>query len=507
MSAGRTDARAGSQVDAHAEVHADQGAAARAGASMPPVPSAGPRSLFDKLWDAHVVAHLGHGTDLLHIDRIFMHDRTGGRMLQGALANGRKLASPELVHGSFDHLIDTTPGRTDQTLFPGGAEFIRVYRDQARAAGVPLIEIGDPRQGIVHVVAPELGIALPGSSFVCGDSHTCTIGGIGALAWGIGVTQGEHALATQTLRQKRPGTTRLRCVGRLVPGVGAKDLALAIIGRFGAAGGCGHAIEFTGPVVAALDVPGRLTLCNLAVEFGAWTGLVAPDDTTFDFLRGRPYSPQGADWERAVAAWRALATDDGALFDRELSFDCSGLAPQVTWGTSPEHVIAVDGRVPDPAAIVEASARSAAEKALAYSGLAPGMAWDAVPIDAAFIGSCTNARLEDLRAAAAILAGRKVAPGVLALCVPGSTAVKRAAEAEGLDQVFRAAGFEWRESGCSLCFFNGGDSFGAARRVVTSTNRNFENRQGPGVRSHLASPATVAASAIAGNIADPRRYA
>ena len=464
------------------------------------------RSLFAKLWDAHVIAHVGHGTDLLHIDRIMMHDRTGGRMLEGAQRDGRSIANPELVHGSFDHLIDTTPGRTDKTLFSGGAEFIRVYRDQARKAGIALIEIDDARQGIVHVIAPELGIALPGSSYVCGDSHTCTLGALGALAWGIGVTQGEHALATQTLRQKRPGTVRLRFDGVLQNGVSAKDMALAMIGRYGAAGGAGRALELSGAAVRALSVPGRLTLCNMAVEFGAWSGVIAPDDTTFEYLYGRPFSPQGRDWDTALASWRELPGDDDAVFDHEATLDCSALVPQVTWGTSPEHVMAVDGRIPDPAVVSDATRRSAASKALAYSGLTPGARLEEVPIEAAFIGSCTNARLDDLRAAAAILKGKKVAPGVLALVVPGSTAVKREAEAEGLDRIFVEAGFEWRESGCSLCFFNGGDSFGAAKRTITSTNRNFENRQGPGVRSHLASPATVAASAITGRITDPRRF-
>ncbi|MGE0386842.1 MAG: 3-isopropylmalate dehydratase large subunit [Gammaproteobacteria bacterium] len=464
------------------------------------------RTLFDKLWDQHVVADLGQGTALLHIDRIVMHEKTGGRMLKGVMDPGRTVAHPELVFGTFDHMIDTDPGRTEQTRIPGGPEFIGVYREYAARAGIPLIEIDDPDQGIVHVIAPELGIALPGATVVCGDSHTCTLGGLGALAWGIGVTEGEHALATQALRVNRPRNMRVRFDGALAEGVTAKDMVLALIGRHGAAGGAGHAVEFAGAAVRALPVEARLTLCNMAVEFAAWTGLVAPDESTFEFLRGRRHAPAGGLWEAAVHHWRALATDPDAVFDRELVIDCDALAPQVTWGTSPEHVVAVEGRVPDPATMGDAGRRAAAERALGYAGLAPGTVLASVPIEAAFIGSCTNSRLSDLRAAARILDGRRVAPGVQAICVPGSTAVRRAAEAEGIDRIFRAAGFQWRESGCSLCFYAGGENFGLATRVITSTNRNFENRQGPGVRSHLASPATVAASAIAGRIADPRGF-
>ncbi|MGE0880019.1 MAG: 3-isopropylmalate dehydratase large subunit [Acidimicrobiia bacterium] len=459
-------------------------------------------TLVDKLWRSHVVADLGHDTALLHLDRIFLHDRTGGRMLQGVHARGDDVHSPELLFGTFDHVIDTTPGRTDVTVFPGGREFIGLYRDEAKRARIPLFEIDDNRQGIVHVVAPEQGIALPGLTFVCGDSHTSTVGGIGALAWGIGVSQGEHALATQTLRQRRPPDMRIRITGTPGPVTGAKDIALAMIGCFGANGGSGHALEFAGPTIEALDVAGRMTLCNMAVEFGAWTGIVAPDDTTFAFLEGRPYAPTGRDWLRALEQWRSLRTDESAGFAIEHSIDVDGLAPQVTWGTSPEHVIAVDATVPDVSTSIDISAA----KALAYSGLTPGAPLAGVAIDAAFIGSCTNARIEDLRVAAALVKGRHVAAGIDARVVPGSTAVKRQAEREGLADVFRAAGFQWRESGCSLCVYNGGDSFGSATRTISTTNRNFENRQGPGVRTHLASPATVAASAITGRITDPRAF-
>jgi 3-isopropylmalate/(R)-2-methylmalate dehydratase large subunit len=343
-------------------------------------------------------------------------------------------------------------------------------------------------------------------TLVCPDSHTCTVGGLGALAWGIGSTEAEHALATQTLVRPRMKQMRMRFDGRLPKGVGAKDLALAMIARFGSTGGGGHVIEYAGDAVAALPVEGRLTLCNLTVEFGAWTGLVAADDTTFQWIAAKPreFAPRGALWETALAHWRTLRTDDGARFDSERTFDCATLLPYVTWGTNPEQGLAIDGVVPDPSQAPDGATRDGWARALAYMDLRPGAPLIGTPIEAAFIGSCTNSRLSDLREAAAIVNGRKVARGVKALVVPGSTTVKHEAEAEGLDRVFREAGFEWRESGCSLCFFSGGDNFGAARRVISSTNRNFEGRQGTGVRTHLASPATVAASAIAGAISDPR---
>lgn len=463
------------------------------------------KTTLEKIWDEHVVLDHGDGQALLFVDRISLHERSGGRMLQGVLDNGREVARPDLVFGVLDHIIDTDPGRTDQTKFPGGAEFISVFREYAERAGIPVYDIGDDRQGIAHVVAAEQGFALPGTTFVCGDSHTCTLGGLGALAWGIGVTQGEHALATQTARTRRPDTMRVQVEGGLAAGVVAKDLILALIGAYGANGGQNAAIEFAGPAVRALGIEARMTLCNMAVEFGAWTGLVSADDATFEYLSGRPQAPRGSAWDAAVAHWRSLASDADASFQHELVIDAAALDPQVTWGTSPEHVIGISETVPRPAAAANALARSSMEKALAYTGVRPGMAIEGLPIEAAFIGSCTNSRLSDLRAAARILEGRRVAKGVRAICVPGSTQVRQAAEAEGLDRIFRDAGFEWRESGCSLCFYAGGDDFGGATRVISSTNRNFENRQGPGVRSHLASPATVAASAVAGTIADPRK--
>ena len=465
-----------------------------------------PRTLVEKIWAAHVVAELGDATDLLHIDRVFLHERSGGRMLQGLTAAGRRVFDPSMALGTLDHIIDTDPGRTDKTKFPGGAEFIATFREGARDAGIRVFDIGDPAQGIVHVIAPELGAAQPGLTVVCGDSHTCTLGGVGALAWGIGVTQGEHALATQCLPAARPGQMRVRFEGQLADGVTAKDMVLHLIRTHGARGGDGCALEYAGAAVRGLSCAGRMTLCNMAVEFGAWTGIVAPDETTVAFLQGRAYAPKGAQWDQAAAWWRTLGSDDGARFDREIVIDAAALSPSVTWGTSSEQTVGVAEPVPLPGSFTDGAARASAEKALAYMGVAPGQTLKGLAIDAAFIGSCTNSRIEDLRAAAGVLAGRKVAPGVTAICVPGSTPVKRQAEAEGIDRVFTDAGFQWREAGCSLCFYNGGDSFGGARRVISSTNRNFENRQGPGVRTHLASPMTVAASAVAGAIADPREW-
>ena len=463
-----------------------------------------PRTLFDKLWDAHEIAVADDGQSLLAIDRIFLHERTGTLALKALKKAGRSIRNPERAFCVMDHIVDTTPGRPGLTRMPGGAEFITATREAAEEAGIRLFDIDDPRQGIVHVISPELGIALPGLTLVCPDSHTCTVGGLGALAWGIGTTQAEHALATGTLRVERPKTMRVRFSGAPDPAVSAKDLILALIARHSVMGGLGHAVEFTGPAIDALGVEGRMTLCNMAIEFGAFTGMVAPDAKVFQFLEGRAYAPKDALWDQAVDYWRELKSDTGARFDRELTLDCAGMAPQVSWGTSPEHAIGIDARVPEPGGA--AGQREAMQRALDYMELKPGQRVDELSIEAAFIGSCTNARLSDLRAAAAILEGRRVAEKVKAICVPGSMAVRAAAEAEGLHRVFEAAGFEWQESGCAMCFYAGGDGFGGMR-AVSSTNRNFENRQGPGARTHLASPATVAASAVRGRLTDPRTFA
>ncbi|TWB20351.1 3-isopropylmalate dehydratase large subunit [Nitrospirillum amazonense] len=464
----------------------------------------GMRTIFEKIWAEHQVADLGGGTELLLVDRVLLHERTGGVALESLAAAGRKVMAPGQVFATMDHVVDTLPGRGDRTIMPTGTAFITATRAAARAAGITLFDLGDPRQGIVHVISPEQGIVLPGLTLVCPDSHTCSQGALGALAWGIGSTEAEHALATATLRVRRPRTMRVTVNGRLAQGVTPKDLALHILARHGAGGAKGYVVEYAGEAVRALSVEGRLTLCNLATEFAAFTAIIAPDDVVFDYLQGRPYAPEGARWDQAVAAWRQLYSDDGAVFDRAITIDAGAVAPMITWGNSPQHAIPLDQPVPAFQDVADHNTREAYDRALSYMAVTPGAPLVGLPIDAAFIGSCTNSRVEDLRRAAALLRGRKVAAGVRAICVPGSSRVKAAAEAEGLDRVFLDAGFEWREAGCSMCFFAGGESFGHRQRVVTSTNRNFESRQGPETRSHLASPETVAASAVAGRLADPR---
>jgi 3-isopropylmalate/(R)-2-methylmalate dehydratase large subunit len=459
-------------------------------------------TLFGKLWAQHVIQETADGAALLAVDRMFLHERTGALALKGLEQAGRRVADRARVFCTMDHIVDTVPGRGDDTQVPGGSAFIVAMRETARKAGVHLFDVRDSDQGIVHVISPELGIALPGATIVCPDSHTCTQGALGALAWGIGTTEAEHALATGTLRMTKPKVMRVRFEGRLASGVTAKDLSLALISRHGSAGGNGYVVEYAGSVVRDLNIEARLTLCNMTTEFSAMTGLIAPDDVTFAYLEGRRFAPRGALWQQALAHWRTLRSDDGAYFDREIVIDVGELSPMITWGTSPQHAVAVTGRVPE---LTESGTiPEAYERAIAYMGVVPGAPLAQLRIDGAFIGSCTNSRLGDLRRAAAVLRGRRVASGVRALCVPGSTATRQQAEAEGLDQVFQAAGFEWRESGCSLCFYAGGESFGSGERVVSSTNRNFESRQGPRTRTHIASPETVAASAVAGRIADVR---
>lgn len=419
---------------------------------------------------------------------MFLHERTGSVALKSLAAAGRAVADPARVFAVTDHIVDTLPGRTG-TRVPGGDTFLTATREETRAAGIRLFDVDDPDQGIVHVISPELGIVLPGVTLVCPDSHTCTQGAFGALAWGIGSTEAEHAMATATLRMARPKTMRVTFDGTPGPGVTPKDMMLALLALHGAGGGRGHAVEFAGSAVAALDLDGRQTLCNMATEFAAMTGFIAPDERVFDYLKSRCYAPRGALWDAAVATWRTLRSDAGAAFDAEIVVDTGAIRPMVTWGTSPEHAVAIDGAVPE-----------AAPTARTYMDVTPGQRLAGTPIDAAFIGACTNSRLSDLRRAAAVVRGRHVAAGVQAIVVPGSMAVRRAAEAEGLDRVFIDAGFDWRMSGCSLCFYAGGPGFAPGARVISSTNRNFEGRQGPGVRTHLASPETVAASAIAGHI-------
>ncbi|MGB3806937.1 MAG: 3-isopropylmalate dehydratase large subunit [Erythrobacter sp.] len=449
-------------------------------------------TLFDKIWNTHEVAVTCGGASLIAIDRVFLHERTGASALGRMAQMGRKVRDPARVFAVMDHIVDTRIGRGDGTLMPGGEAFITETRAACKAAGIRLFDVNDREQGIVHVISPEQGIVLPGVTLVAPDSHTCTQGAFGALAWGIGSSEAEHAMVTGTLRLKRPRSMRVTFEGALAPGVTPKDMILTLIATHGAGGGAGHVVEFAGEAIATLDMEGRMTVCNMATEFSAMTGLVAPDDKTFDYLVGRPFAP--VDFEAPY--WRDLASDPGAAFDKEIVIDASSIAPMVSWGTSPEHTIKVTQRVPK-------GTRGAHD----YIGLAPETPIAGVPVDAAFIGSCTNARLSDLRRAANILKGRRIAPSIrTALAVPGSLSVKRAAEHEGLDRVFEAAGFEWRMSGCSLCFYAGGEGFPEGSRVISSTNRNFEGRQGPGIRTHIASPETVAASAIAGAIADPRDY-
>lgn len=452
-----------------------------------------PATLFDKIWASHLVTKTASGAALIAIDRVFLHERTGAAALASMAAAGRPVRDPARVFAVMDHIVDTRPGRSDQTMMPGGQGFITETRAAAKAAGITLFDVTDMDQGITHVISPELGIVLPGCTLVAPDSHTCTQGALGALAWGIGSSEAEHAMATGVLRVDRPRMMRVTYTGTLAPGVSAKDMILALIAAHGAGGGAGHVVEFAGEAVRALDMEARMTLCNMATEFAAMTGIIAPDGKTLAWLAGRRYAP--ADFDDP--AWADLRSDEGAVFDREIVINASALAPMVSWGTSPEHAVPVDAQVPQ-----------GPQRAHDYIGLEAGAPLEGTPIDVAFIGSCTNARLSDLRRAAALLEGRHIAASVkVALVVPGSGAVKRAAEAEGLDVIFREAGFEWRESGCSLCFYAGGESFPPGSRTISTTNRNFEGRQGPGIRTHIASPETVAASAISGVIADPRSFA
>ena len=464
------------------------------------------RTLFEKIWQHHLVEELDDGAALIYIDRVFLHERTGSIALKSLEADNRQVVSPEHVFCTMDHIVDTVVGRDDNTKVPSGKNFILATREACIDANIKLFDVNDPQQGIVHVVSPELGIAQPGATLVCPDSHTCSQGALGALAWGIGSSEAEHALATKTLRVSKPKTMKVNFNGELGFGVSAKDMILHLIGAYSAAGGAGYVIEFAGSAVEALDIEGRLTLCNMAVEFSAFSGLVAPDAKAIAYLKGREYAPKGDLWQQAVAFWQSLFSDEQAQFDKTIEIDCADISPTITWGNSPQHACSVNSLVPSAQAGATQNQLKAFNRAYEYMDLQPGTALKGLPIGAAFIGSCTNSRISDLRLAAKVLKGRKVADNVNAICVPGSTTVKRQAEAEGLDKIFIEAGFEWREAGCSMCFFAGGESFGYRQRVVTSTNRNFESRQGPETRSHLASPATVAASAIAGCIADVREY-
>jgi 3-isopropylmalate/(R)-2-methylmalate dehydratase large subunit len=461
------------------------------------------RTLFDKIWDCHRVAQRADGRDLIYIDRHVLHELHAHHAFAQLQKQSRPVRRADLTFAVQDHTVATKPGRDDDTN-PSGAAFIKAMRDGCRQSGIRLFDIDDPEQGISHVVAPELGMVLPGATHAVPDSHASTVGGVGALAFGCGTSELAHILATQVMALKRPKRLRVRLDGQLGAHVSAKDVALRIIAELGVAGARGYAVEYAGAAVRAMPIEQRMTLCNLNIEMGGRSGFVAPDDATFDWLAGRPFAPAGAEWDRALAHWRTLKSDDEACFDREVVLDCTALEPQITWGTDPSQVVGISGHVPDPAAL-EPGRRSAALNAFGYMGLEPGTPLIGLPVNRVFIGSCTNSRFPDLQAAAAIVRGRRVAAGVVAMVVPGSSSVKREAEAAGLDRVFREAGFFWGESGCSMCAGGNGDRGEPGERCVSTTNRNFENRQGPKVRTHLASPVTAAASAIAGRIADARQ--
>lgn len=464
-----------------------------------------PEAMFDKIWRQHVVQELDDGVFLIHVDRHMVHECTSGAAFTGLQLARRMTRTPGLTYGVVDHILSTQPGRSGET-YEGGREFVQLIRQNCAKHGIELIDAQDPRQGIVHVIAPELGIALPGTTLVCGDSHTSTCGGMGCWAWGIGTSEVQHVLATQTILQRRPKRMRVSFEGRRRPGVYAKDLILYLIGKIGVSAGRGHVVEYAGSAIRSMSIEERQTVCNMSIEFGAKAGLVTPDDATYDYLHGRPYAPTGHDWDLALAYWRSLPSDEGASFDTEHTVDCERISPQVTWGTTPQDVCSIDDPVPDPRSARDATRREEMLRSLAYQGIQPGTPLAGLKIDVAFIGSCTNSRLEDLEAAAMVVKDRKIAPHVRALVVPGSTQVRHAAEARGLDRIFKDAGFEWREAGCSMCVAINDDFVMPQERCISSSNRNFEGRQGPMSRTHLASPATVAASAIAGAIADPRTF-
>ncbi len=469
-----------------------------------------PRTLYEKIWDAHIVSQRPDGTCLIFIDRHLVHEVTSPQAFEGLRASGRSVRRPDLTLAVPDHNLPTTArldadGHKLLILDPQSAQQLAALEANAPAFGIRYINDTAPEQGIVHVVGPEQGFSLPGATIVCGDSHTACHGGLGALAFGIGTSEVEHVLATQTLLLAPSKTMEVRVEGEVGPGVTAKDIVLHITGVLGGAGGTGHVIEYTGSAIRALSIEGRLTVSNMAIEHGARAGLIAPDEVTFAYLKDRPMAPKGADWDAAVAWWKSLATDAGATYDKVVIIDAADIAPSVTWGTSPEDVVPITGVVPDPASFADASKQEAAAKSLAYMGLEPGTPMDAVEVQNIFIGSCTNSRIEDLRAAAAILKGRKKADTIKwAIVVPGSGLVKRQAEEEGLDRIFIDAGLEWREPGCSACLGMNPDKVPAGERCASTSNRNFVGRQGPGARTHLVSPAMAAAAAVTGRLTDVR---
>ena len=460
------------------------------------------QTLSEKIWERHVVRSAEGEPELLFIDLHLIHEVTSPQAFDGLRMNRRTVRRPDLTLATMDHNVPTT-GLDQPLKDPISARQMEVLSANCKEFGIPLYPMGHRDQGIVHIIGPEQGLTQPGMTIVCGDSHTSTHGAFGALAIGIGTSEVEHVLATQTLPQQRPGTMAINVDGDLPVGVTAKDIVLGIIGRIGTGGGIGSVIEYRGSAIRGLSMEGRMTVCNMSIEGGARAGMVAPDDTTFAYLEGRRFAPKGKAWEQALDDWRSLATDDGASFDKSVDIDAADLRPYVSWGTNPSQVVPVDGTVPDPDSFGDPSEREAAARALSYMGLEAGTPMHEVPVDTVFIGSCTNARLEDLRAAAAVLEGRKVKSGLRALVVPGSMKVKADAEAEGLDRVFTAAGFEWREAGCSMCLAMNPDKLAPGERAASTSNRNFEGRQGPGGRTHLVSPALAAATAVAGTFTRP----
>ena len=466
--------------------------------------SSGARTLFEKIWDSHVVEQEPDGTCLLYIDRHLVHEVTSPQAFEGLRASGRPVRRPDLTLAVPDHNVPTTD-RSRPIVDETSRIQVETLERNCAEFGVELLGMRDIRQGIVHVIGPEQGFTLPGTTIVCGDSHTSTHGAFGALAFGIGTSEVEHVLATQTLVQKRPKTMRINVEGELPLGCTAKDVILAIIGKIGTAGGTGYVIEYAGPVIRDLSMEGRMTVCNMSIEAGARAGLIAPDEKTFAYLKGRPQAPKGALWEQAVQYWRTLPTDEGAEFDAEVHIDASTIEPLVTWGTSPQDVVPITGHVPDPKAVTAEDRRRSMERALQYMGLEPGTPMEQVKVDKVFIGSCTNARIEDLRVVAKLVQGKHVAPSVEAMIVPGSGLVKHQAEEEGLDRIFKEAGFDWREAGCSMCLGMNPDQLKPGERCASTSNRNFEGRQGKGGRTHLVSPAMAAAAAITGHLADVRK--
>ncbi len=459
-------------------------------------------TLSDKVWDRHLVRSSPGEPDLLYVDLHLVHEVTSPQAFAGLRLAGRPVRRPDLTVATMDHNVPTAD--LDRPVAdPISATQMRTLAHNCADFGIRLYPMGDPGQGIVHIIGPEQGLTQPGMTIVCGDSHTSTHGALGALAFGIGTTEIEHVLATQTLPQTRPGTMAVTVEGALPAGVTAKDVILAIIARIGTGGGVGSIVEYRGSAIRGLSVEGRMTVCNMSIEAGARAGMVAPDDTTFAYLEGRPHAPKGAAWEQALDDWRSLVTDDGATFDKEVVLDATALSPHVSWGTNPGQVVPIDTAVPDPDTFLEATEREAARRALTYMGLTPGTAVRDIPVDTVFVGSCTNSRIEDLRAAAAVAQGHRVAPGVRALVVPGSFLVKTEAEAEGLDRIFAAAGFEWRQPGCSMCLGMNPDTLAPGERCASTSNRNFEGRQGKGGRTHLVSPEVAVATAVAGHFATP----